>query len=92
MDDEFDGGLMCCGLPLSDELGKYGCPNCGGDNYERSNRMTASEEAKAAGLKSLSEVSEMTKTSLQTLINWYNNKPELFAVVVAGCAALKGAK
>lgn len=37
--DEFDGGLMCCGLPLSDDLGKYGCPNCGGDNYERSNRM-----------------------------------------------------
>lgn len=51
--------------------------------------MTASEEAKKVGLKNLAEVSEMTKTSYQTLINWYKDKPELFAVVVAGCAVLK---
>jgi hypothetical protein len=53
--------------------------------------MTASEDAKAAGLKSLAEVSEMTGVSYQTLINWYKHKPALFAVVVAGCAALKNA-
>lgn len=51
--------------------------------------MTASEDAKAAGLKNLAEVSEMTKTSPQTLINWYNNKPELFEMVVLGCATRK---
>lgn len=54
--------------------------------------MTASEDAKKAGLKNLAEVSEMTKTSYQTLTNWYNDKPELFAVVVAGCAAMKAEK
>jgi len=52
--------------------------------------MTASKQAKQAGLKSLSELSEITGTSPQTLINWYNNKPKLFAVVVAGSVAIKG--
>jgi hypothetical protein len=51
--------------------------------------MTASEDAKTAGLKNLAEVSEMTKTSYQTLINWYKDKPELFAMVIKGCAAEK---
>lgn len=51
--------------------------------------MTASEQAKAAGLKSLAEVERMTRVSFQTLYNWHKNKPELFAVVVAGCAAIK---
>jgi hypothetical protein len=46
---------------------------------------TPSKVAKAAGMKSLEEVSAMTGVSCQTLINWYKNKPHLFAVVVAGC-------
>lgn len=51
--------------------------------------MTASRQAKAAGLKSLSQVSEMTGQSLQTLINWSKNKQQLFAVVLKGCAQMK---
>jgi hypothetical protein len=47
--------------------------------------MTASKQAKDAGLLSLSQVSELTNQSPQTLINWYNDKPELFEVVIFGC-------
>ena len=47
--------------------------------------MTPSQQAKAAGLKSLSQVSQITGVSLQTLNNWHRDKPELFAVVLAGC-------
>jgi len=50
--------------------------------------MTPSQQAKAAGLKSLSQVTKMTGVSLQTLSNWHKNKPELFKVVIAGCVAL----
>jgi len=50
--------------------------------------MTASKQAKAAGLNSLEQVARITEQSPQTLINWYNNKPELFNVVLAGCVEL----
>lgn len=50
--------------------------------------MTASQQAKAAGLKSLLQVQQLTGQSAQTLINWHRDKPELFRVVIAGCAAL----
>lgn len=50
--------------------------------------MTPSQQAKSVGLKSLTQVSEMTGTSLQTLTNWQKNKPELFKVVLAGCLEL----
>ena len=46
--------------------------------------MKPSEQCKAAGLKSLVELSQITGESQQTLINWNKNKPRLFAVVVAG--------
>ena len=57
--------------------------------------MTASKQAKEAGLKSLSQVRDMLGTnknghpivSTQTLNNWHNNKPELFEVVLLGCVA-----
>lgn len=49
--------------------------------------MTASQLAKAAGLKSLAIVVEMTGVSYQTLNNWHKNKPILFAVVLLGCKA-----
>lgn len=49
--------------------------------------MTASQKAKSMGLRSLTEVSEHTGTSLQTLINWHKNKPELFNVVCLGVIA-----
>ena len=51
---------------------------------------TASKQAKELGLKSLTQVSELTGQSLQTLTNWFNDKPELFEVVLLGCAAKLG--
>lgn len=58
--------------------------------------MTPSKQAKAAGLKSLTQARDMLGTnknghpmvSLQTLTNWHRNKPELFRVVIAGCVAV----
>lgn len=50
--------------------------------------MTPSQQAKAEGLKSLSEVSDKTGVSLQTLGNWHKHKPKLFAVVLAGCKSI----
>jgi transcriptional regulator with XRE-family HTH domain len=46
--------------------------------------MTPSQQAKAAGLKSLLQVSELTGVSIQTLSNWAKNKPKLFAIVLKG--------
>jgi len=51
--------------------------------------MTASKAAKDAGLKNLGVVVDMTEQSRQTLNNWYQDKPALFEVVIAGCAALQ---
>jgi hypothetical protein len=50
--------------------------------------MTPSQQAKDAGLKSLTQVMDKTGVSLQTLTNWHRDKPKLFAVVVAGCVAV----
>lgn len=49
--------------------------------------MTASKQAKELGLKSLTQVSELTAQSPQTLINWFNDKPKLFNIVLLGCKA-----
>ena len=49
--------------------------------------MTASKQAKELGLKSLTQVSKLTGQSPQTLINWFNDKPDLFEVVLLGCVA-----
>jgi hypothetical protein len=49
--------------------------------------MTPSQQAKAAGLKSLTQVKQITGVSLNTLINWHRDKPELFRIVLLGCAA-----
>lgn len=47
--------------------------------------MTPAEQAKAAGLKSLAQVAELTGVSHQTLRNWHKSKPDLFRIVLAGC-------
>jgi hypothetical protein len=60
--------------------------------------LTASQEAKAAGFKSLAEVRGMLGANAKghprigknVLHSWHKNKPELFRVVIAGCAAIKG--
>ena len=56
--------------------------------------MPPSQQAKKAGLKSLTEVSKLTGVRFQTLNNWAKNKPELFNIVIIGCKASKdnGAK
>jgi hypothetical protein len=51
--------------------------------------MFPSQVCKKAGLKGLSELANLTNQSSQTLSNWYNNKPDLFRVIVAGALALK---
>ena len=47
--------------------------------------MTASKQAKELGLKSLTQVSELTGQSPQTLTNWFNHKSELYEIVLLGC-------
>lgn len=54
--------------------------------------MTPSQQAKAAGLKSLTEVMEKTGVSLQTLTNWHRDKPKLFEIVITGCKSKLDAK
>ena len=54
--------------------------------------MTPSQQAKAAGLKNLAVVVEMTGVSYQTLLNWHKNKPRLFAVVLMGCKKINSDK
>ena len=44
-----------------------------------------SEQAKAVGLESLAQVVRISGVSQRTLINWHKHKPQLFAVVLAGC-------
>lgn len=49
--------------------------------------MSPSRLVKAAGLKNLQQVVEMTGQSPQTLDNWCRNKKQLFDIVIAGCVA-----
>ena len=46
--------------------------------------MKTSDKCKAAGLKSLAKLSEITGQSTQTLRNWHKFKPELFEIVLRG--------
>lgn len=48
-----------------------------------------SEQCKAAGLKSLMELSTISGVSNQTLINWSKEKPHLFDIVLAGSIVKK---
>lgn len=54
--------------------------------------MTPSQQAKAAGLKSLAELSRVSGVSEQTLINWHRDKPVLFNLVCLGAAMAKEIK
>ena len=83
-------GLMAChkcGNDYDKNCGLYGCPNCHGEGVEQ---MTPSQQAKSMGLKSLTQVSQLTGVSLNTLTNWHRHKPRLFGVVLAGCIAELG--
>lgn len=50
--------------------------------------MTPAQQVKAAGLKSLEQVSRLTGKPTETLRNWHRDNPALFDVVVRGCVAL----
>lgn len=50
--------------------------------------MTPSKQAKSAGLKSLTQVSELTGVGLSTLNNWHKDKPKLFKIVLYGCVLI----
>lgn len=52
--------------------------------------MTASQQAKASGLKSLTEASIICNKSTNTLRYWHKYNYELFRVVIAGCVSIKG--
>lgn len=47
--------------------------------------MTPSQQAKAAGLKSLQQVAEITGRSRGTLNNYHKRFPKLFEVILLGC-------
>lgn len=49
--------------------------------------MTPSEKCKAAGLKSLAELSRITGRSVRTLEYWSNNTPGFFKIVLRGAVA-----
>lgn len=51
--------------------------------------MKPHEQAKAAGLKNLNELAELTGESIQTLNNWSKNKPKFFELVIAGAVSIK---
>ena len=51
--------------------------------------MKPSEKCKAAGLKSLAELSEISGESVQTLNNWSKNKPLVFDLVLRGAVVKK---
>lgn len=55
----------------------------------RAGTMKPSEACKAAGLKSLAELSRVTGESVQTLNNWHKNKPRLFEILVAGAVLVR---
>lgn len=48
--------------------------------------MKPTETAKSLGCESLAQVSKVSKQSVQTLINWHKNKPELFGLICKGVA------
>jgi hypothetical protein len=52
--------------------------------------MRASEICKAAGLRGLVELEEITGRSNSTLRHWARNDPEWFALVVAGAVVVRG--
>lgn len=47
--------------------------------------MTAAEEAKALGFKSLTQVAKLFGVTLQCLRSWHKHKPDKFLIVLHGC-------
>jgi len=47
--------------------------------------MTAAEEAKSFGFKSLTQVAELFGVTLQCLRNWHKDNHDRFLIVIHGC-------
>ena len=54
--------------------------------------MKPHQICKKAGLKSLAELSKISKTSVQTLNNWAKFKPKVFKCVLLGAVIIKNRK
>ena len=52
--------------------------------------MKPSEKCKAAGLKSLAELGQISGKSVRTLEGWAKATPKFFDLVIAGAVAIKG--
>lgn len=57
--------------------------------FECDARMTPAQRAKAAGLKSLQQMADISGVPTRTLRDWYKTKPQLFDIILAGCTARK---
>ncbi len=49
-----------------------------------------SEQAKEMGLRSLARVAELCNKRHDTLIRWHRDNPQLFKMVLQGCAVQEG--
>jgi len=58
----------------------------------RINNITPSKAAKGYGLKTLTEITNITGTPVRTLWDWHREKPKLFKAVCLGCIAMKEGK
>ncbi len=45
--------------------------------------MTPSKQCKAAGLKSLAQLSKITETPVRTLQDWHRDRPIVFRMLVS---------
>ena len=51
--------------------------------------MKPAQTAKAAGLNSITEMSELSNVKIRTLQNWHKSNHQLFHIVAMGCVMWK---
>ena len=52
-------------------------------------RLSPSEQAKKAGLKSFAELTKLSRVAESTLLDWHKTKQHLFSLVLAGVVITK---
>lgn len=80
-----------CGcVRVTDDAGVYTASRCDTHKHSTpSGQTTPSQQAKAAGLKSLEQMSQMVGKPTETLRNWHRYSPELFRILLIGCVLEK---
>lgn len=63
-------------------------PQQGTEMQDNDSNNSPSKTAKAAGLKSIEQVSQLTGKPRVTINNWFHRERSLFDVVIAGCVAI----